>query len=48
MYSINYISVADHKRAYKECFANLHIVTFNLGMSVILNNEIKAVSKVLL
>ena len=45
MYSINYISVVDHKPAYKECFANLHIVTFNLGMSAILNNQIKLMSK---
>ena len=45
MYSINYISVANHKCAYKECFANLHIVTFNLGMSAILNNQIKPVSR---
>ena len=45
MYSINYISVTDHKRAYKECFANLHIVTFNLGMSAILNSQMKLVSK---
>ena len=50
MYSINYISVTEHKRAYEECFANLHIVTFNLhivtfnlGMSAILNNQIKPV-----
>ena len=45
MYNINYISVADHKRAYKECFANLHIVTFNLGISAILNNQIEPVSR---
>ena len=29
MYSINYITVTEQKRAYKECLANYHITALN-------------------
>ena len=29
VYSIDYKVVTEHKRAYKECLANLHIKTFS-------------------
>ena len=45
MCSINYKAVTEHKRAYKECLANYHIITLTQGMSAILNNQIQRVSE---